>query len=342
MRLLRDYPLDEFNTLRLPARAHYYVHATSERQVAQASDWARDTGTPLLLLGGGSNLVLAGDFPGAVLHLDLQGVQVEPRGGQQRLRVAAGENWPRLVEHCLEQGWHGLENLSLIPGSAGAAPVQNIGAYGVELAQRVRCVHGWHRDLSKFQTLSGADCRFGYRDSIFKGVLRDRFIITAVELELERRFRPVLDYPALGEALAEVSEPSARQVADAVIALRRERLPDPAQLPNAGSFFKNPVLAEADYRRLCEREQTDAIPRFPVSGGVVKVPAAWLLERAGWKGVRRGAAGTHTRQALVLVNHGGATGAEVLALAQEIRADIRRRFGIELELEPRVYGRDRR
>lgn len=337
MRLYRDHSLDDLNTLRLPARAHYYVRAETRQQVIQASDFARRQGLPLLILGGGSNLVLTRDVPGLVLHIALRGVRSERRGAMQRLYVAAGEEWPDLVEYCLDMGWYGLENLSLIPGTAGAAPIQNIGAYGVELSERLRTVRGWHRDRREWQTLTVKQCRLGYRDSVFKGVLKDRFIITEIELELSRHFYPCLRYPVLRNALkGDVETLSARQVADAVMAIRRSKLPDPAELANAGSFFKNPVLTETQYRTLCERCPGTVIPFFPVEQGI-KVPAAWLLEQAGWKGRRLGAVSMHDRQPLVLVNHGGASGTEVLSLAAAIRSDILQRYAIRLDIEPRLY-----
>jgi len=339
VQLQRDVPLDELNTLRLPARARYYVRAERPETVAEACEFARRQGLPLWVLGGGSNVVLRGDLPGLVLHMALSGIQPRIEGQRLRLRVAAGESWPDLVEHCLAHHWYGLENLSLIPGTAGAAPIQNIGAYGVELARHLHSVEGWNRPQRRWQTLTAAECRLGYRDSLFKHALRDRFVITAIVLTLSRRFEPCLDYPVLAEQLAGADRPlTPRQVADAVIAIRSRRLPDPEKLANAGSFFKNPVLDSGQYQALCQRLGHESIPAFAQKNGI-KVPAAWLLDQAGWKGRRLGPVGMHDRQPLVLVNHGGARGADVLALAEAVCRDIRRRFQVELEMEPRLLPR---
>ncbi len=338
MEILRDASLQACNTLALPGRAEYLCTANCLEELHEALAYAHQRRLAVTLLGGGSNVVVAADVPGLVLRLALRGVEAEAPTAENtiRVRAAAGENWHQLVSHCLAQGWHGLENLALIPGWVGAAPIQNIGAYGVELASRF--VELQAVDLASGETLvlNGADCRFGYRDSIFKGELKGRVAITAVTLALHPRPDVCLDYPELRAALSQVDAPGPRQVYEAVCALRRAKLPDPAQRPNAGSFFKNPVIA-ADRAAVLRRHYPD-LPGYPLPGGVEKIPAAWLIDRAGWKGRRLGPVGVHDRQALVLVHFGAGTGRDLLALASAIAEDVRLRFAIDLELEPVVLG----
>lgn len=335
MNPLEHIDLQALNTLALPARARYFARIDDGAQLAGAVAWAQARHLPLLVLGGGSNLILNGDWPGLVLHIGLRGRRAEPVAGGVLLHVAAGENWHELVQWSLAQGWYGLENLTLIPGTAGAAPIQNIGAYGVELADRLHSVRGWSIEEGRECELAAASCGLGYRDSIFKNALRDRFITTEITLKLSDNFLPVLDYPALKEALAGTARPTALEVERAVRELRQSRLPDPARLPNAGSFFKNPVIDADRFGRL--RAAYPQIPHFDAAGGV-KIPAAWLVDQCGWKGRRSGAVGVHAQQALVLIHHGGGSGAELLALARAIQDDVLARFGIALELEPTVYG----
>lgn len=336
------------NTLALPARARYFLRATTATELAGAIAWARARQLPLLVLGGGSNVVLRGDWPGLVLQIGVEGRYIETDTGNPdsvRVTVGAGENWHVLVQWSLQQQLYGLENLTLIPGTVGAAPIQNIGAYGVELQSRLECVRGFElpaADSAPFDAnaklieLSAVQCRLGYRDSIFKHQLRGRFVIVEVVLRLARTFAPVLDYPPLNTLHA----PDAALVERTVRELRQSKLPDPAVLPNVGSFFKNPVVDSAHFAALAK--QYADIPSYPAPSGV-KLPAAWLVDRCGWKGRRHGSVGVHDRQALVLVNHAGAAAdraaaGELLALAAAIQADVLRVFGVQLELEPTIYG----
>lgn len=333
--------LQPFNTLALPSRARWFAEVRSVEELAAAAAWATTHDVPLLLLGGGSNVVLAGDWPGLAVRMASAGKRVVADEGETVLiEVAAGENWHALVQWTLAQGFEGLENLTLIPGTVGAAPVQNIGAYGVELASCLVSVRGWSLVAGREEELPAAACELAYRDSIFKHALRDRFVITSITLRLSRHGRRVTDYPALREALLklgiEPSRASAVDVERAVRQVRQSKLPDPDQLPNAGSFFKNPLIPHAQYQAL--RRQWPALPSYAAGPGQIKVPAGWLVEQAGWKGKRRGAVGVHAEQALVLVHFGGGTGADVLALAAAIQADVQARFGIALEIEPRLYG----
>ncbi|WP_461481539.1 UDP-N-acetylmuramate dehydrogenase [Porticoccus sp.] len=329
--------LQSFNTLALPARAEYLCRAETDEQLTEALCWARDRGLRVTVLGGGSNVVLADDIPGLVIAMAIPGIALGDREGEQlAVRVGAGENWHQLVLHSLARGWYGLENLSLIPGLAGAAPIQNIGAYGVELSERFLSLDAIHIRSGERLTMSAGECRFGYRDSYFKNAGRDQFVITAVTLALSVRPQLRLNYPALQQALAQrdPAELTPALVSEVVCDIRRSKLPDPAVIPNAGSFFKNPVISAAKAADL--QAHFPGLVSYPQADGAVKLAAGWLVEQAGWKGVTRNAVGVHQQQALVLVNRGG-SGAELLALADEIGQSVGDKFGVALELEPRVY-----
>lgn len=334
MDIAEHIDLTAFNTLALPARARYYARAENIADIHAAIAWAQQKNSPLLPLGGGSNMVLRDEFPGLVLHIALRGKTLAQCGDYVEVCVAAGENWHQLVQWTLQQGAYGLENLTLIPGTVGAAPIQNIGAYGVELSQFLHAVRGIKIDENREIELSVAQCELGYRDSIFKHALRDNFIITEIVLRLRTQFVPVIDYPALREQLPQNKLLDALQIEHAVRTLRQSKLPDPAQWPNAGSFFKNPVISAAQFAAL---QQTHSdIPHFAARDSV-KIPAAWLIDRCGWKGRRLGSVGVHSQQALVLIHYGGGDAAALLALAEQIQQEVARTFGINLEMEPGVY-----
>ena len=331
--ILRDVPLESHSTFRVPARAARYAELREAAALPELLARRDVRGMPLLPLGDGSNLLFTKDFDGLVLHVANTGVSVLKDGAGARVRVAAGENWDGFVRWSLEQGFCGLENLTLIPGTVGAAPIQNLGAYGVEVREFIASVEAWDRTRNEFVQLDNQACGFGYRDSVFK---RDpqRFIITAVDFDLPRD-RPLrLAYAGLPEELEAmgVRDPGPSDVSLAVETLRRRKLPDPAIIGNAGSFFKNPVLS-------VERAQAlllayPKLPTYHSSEGKTKISAAWLIETCGFKGVRDGDAGVSDKHSLVLVNYGHATGAEVWALAGRIRDTVAARFGITLEPEP--------
>ncbi|MDX1734607.1 MAG: UDP-N-acetylmuramate dehydrogenase [Halioglobus sp.] len=334
-------PLQQLNTLRLPSTARAFTEAASARELLQALEWAAQRRLPVIPLGGGSNVVLAGDLEALVLQVALQGIQELGRDDDAvLLRVAAGQDWHDFVQWSLVSGFYGLENLALIPGNVGAAPIQNIGAYGVEVCTFLQAVHGVHIDSGDAFELGVRDCRFDYRDSIFKHDWQDGAIITAVDLRLPLRPEPVATYPTLANYLREggVEAPTAQQVFDAVVRIRSSRLPDPALTPNAGSFFKNPVLAADEAGALAAR--FDGLPCYPHGDDRAKVAAAWMIEHCGWKGRRQGPVGVHPEHALVLVNYDGGSGAQLLALARAIADDVRETFGVQLLIEPRVLGED--
>jgi UDP-N-acetylmuramate dehydrogenase len=328
-----DFPLASLNTFGIPARARRYLRVADAGQLAGALADPGLAALPRLLLGGGSNLLFTRDFDGLVLHMALAGrAIVGEDNGCTLVRAAAGENWHEFVQWTIGQGCGGLENLSLIPGTVGAAPIQNIGAYGAEIKDVFHALTVFDTGTGQQRVLRAADCRFGYRDSVFKHAAGAGLIVLDVTFALPRAWQPNLRYAELAQELAGIAAPGARQVADAVIAIRRRKLPDPAVIGNAGSFFKNPVVTGEQCARLLE-----AFPNLVhhrQSDGTEKLAAGWLIDQCGWKGRSLGAAGVYPKQALVLVNNGGATGADVVRLARAIQADVMERYGVMLEPEP--------
>ncbi len=328
-----DVDLGPLNTLALPGRAAHYLRVTGAGQLAAAGGDGRR-----FVLGGGSNLVLTGDFDGLVVHIAIPGRRLLREDADTfYVEAGAGENWHNFVQWTLAQGWPGLENLALIPGTVGAAPVQNIGAYGLELAERFHSLAAWDFEKRAFFEVDRAACRFAYRDSLFKqeGWHRDgRVAITSVVFRLPKVWQPNCAYADLAGELAarRVSVPTPRTIADAVIAVRRRKLPDPAVVPNAGSFFHNPVVAAGVAERL--QVAHPALPGYPQPDGQVKLAAGWLIEQAGWKGKNLGPVGMHEKQALVLVNRGGATVADVRRTMAAVQAAVREKFGVALTAEP--------
>jgi UDP-N-acetylmuramate dehydrogenase len=328
-----NFPLLRHNTFGIDASAQAYVQVDSIETLQAIKRETALAGLPRLVLGGGSNILLTGDFPGLVLQMCSRGIAVVAEDEDAvYVRAAAGEAWHQLVEWTLMQGFGGLENLSLIPGSVGAAPIQNIGAYGAELKDCFHSLTAFDFNSGQAFTLNKAECQFGYRDSIFKHSLRESAVILDVTLALPKRWQPNLAYAELAQALQDRAMPTAHDISDAVIAIRRRKLPDPAVIGNAGSFFKNPVIGKD--------QQTALLARFPQlvshaqANGSFKLAAGWLIDQCGWKGKSSGRAGVYPSQALVLVNLGGASGAEVQQLSAAIQADVLARFGVMLEPEP--------
>lgn len=333
--LSRNIDLAPLTTFGVPARAAYFVQVTHTADLLDVLQQPETAGLPRLLLGGGSNLLFTEDFPGLVIQIGLLGMYIERETDTHAwVSAAAGERWHQLVMWSLAQGLAGLENLALIPGSVGAAPVQNIGAYGVELKDVFDYLEAVELSSGEVHRLDLAACAFAYRDSIFKGAARDQYCITRVVLRLSKKAELKLGYGELQHALSAAGNPhpTAQAVADAVIAIRQNKLPDPAILGNAGSFFKNPVVPRAQAEALAQ--QYPALACYPVGADFCKLAAGWLIDAAGWKGHRQGDAGVYANQALVLVNHGGASGAEIQQLATAIARDIVQKFGVQLEVEP--------
>ncbi len=336
MPIREQVSLKAFNTFGIDARAQRLFELATLDELPQALAALRQA-PPALVLGGGSNLLFTGDPAGTVLRVALRGLRVVQADADEALvEAAAGEAWDPFVAWTLAQGLSGLENLALIPGSVGASPIQNIGAYGVEMAERFESLQAVSLADGRPHRFDAADCGFAYRDSTFKRAGRGAWLVLSVRFRLSTRWQPRLDYGDIRAELraAGVTAPTPVDVARAVSAIRRRRLPDPARLGNAGSFFKNPLVPAALAARLKESEPD--LPLYPLAAadGAVKLSAAWLIERCGWKGHRDGDAGVSDAHALVLVNHGSASGAQVLALAQRIQDSVQQRFGVRLEPEP--------
>lgn len=336
-RLKEGVSLKALNTMGLQTSARYFleIHSAADVQEWLKSEWY--PGTPFIILGGGSNvLFLEESFEGIILKNCIKGIEVMQEDDSDiLLKAGGGENWHKLVQHCVSHGWGGIENLSLIPGSVGAAPIQNIGAYGVELEEVFEQLEAVMLESGELRSFSREECGFGYRDSIFKKELKGKVFITSVTLRLKKN--PVLNtsYRALQEKMDEkgIKEPGIKDISDAVIEIRSSKLPDPDEIGNTGSFFKNPVISRDKFQQL--QSEYPAIPNYP-AGDKVKVPAAWLIDQCGWKGRRFGDAGVHRKQALVLVNYGNAEGKEIWELAGKIRQSVNDAFGIMLHPEVNI------
>jgi len=338
MTIIPDYCLQHLNTLAIAAKAKFFVEVHDNDELSAALKFAREGQLPLLVLGGGSNIVLADDFPGLAIMVKHAGIElVDEDEDFVYLQVGAGENWHNLVCYCLGFHYWGLENLSLIPGNVGAAPIQNIGAYGVELKDvfsELRAMEIQSRVVVNFEKDA---CEFAYRDSIFKNRFRDRYIITHVTLKLHKSPHNMIDYPALKQALATIPEAdlTPQNISDAVCEIRSAKLPKPEDIPNAGSFFKNPIVSNEDFENL--RQRYPAVVAYAAGAGHTKLAAAWLIEHAGLKGAQRGGASVHNQQALVLTNTQQGSGLDVLALAKHVQERVLEEYAVSLEMEPRVY-----
>lgn len=336
MELHEHVSLKALNTFHIAATTRYFVNATTLRDLKEAVAFAQAKKLPFLLVGQGSNLLFRDNYPGLIIEMNLRERSlIERRGEDVLIKAACGEVWHDFVRYCLDNDWYGLENLSLIPGTVGAAPVQNIGAYGVEISQRLHSLQALAIESGELHEFSNEDCEFSYRNSIFKQGLRDRFIITSVTFLLSTRPTVDIEYRALKDELASVKPEkiTPRLVSDTVCRIRRSKLPDPGKLGNAGSFFWNPQVSRQTLSTL--QEKWPDIVAWP-EGELMKIPAAWLIEKAGWKGYREGDVGVHQDHALVLVNHGQASGEQLYQLAMKIRDSVLDLSGIELQPEVRI------
>lgn len=335
MQILHDQPLASLNTFRIAAHARHYLEVTGAEQLAAVRADPTLASLPRLVLGGGSNLLFTQDVDGLVLRMAGKGREVlGEQDGKILVKAQAGENWHDFVRFTLEQGLGGLENLSLIPGTVGAAPIQNVGAYGIETKDVFHSLSAFDMASGQLLTLDAAACRFGYRDSIFKHDDGRDLVVLDVTFALPVAWQPNLRYAELANAVQEagLTTPTPNEIGLLVEAIRRRKLPDPAEIGNAGSFFKNPVVSAAECARLLEHYPNLVHHLQP--DGTEKLAAGWLIDQCGWKGRHLGAAGVYPKQALVLVNLGGATGLEVVNLAQAIQADVAARYGVALEPEP--------
>ena len=330
------FQLKEHNTFGISAFAKAYIPAATMQQLKEAVSYYHDE--ELFVLGGGSNMLLINDIERPIVHVLLKGIDIQEQNqGKVKLKVMAGENWHGLVMYCIQNNLAGIENLALIPGNAGTSPIQNIGAYGVELKDTFHSCDVLEIATGQEETLTKEDCKFGYRDSIFKNAALGKYIITSITLELtdlnsNDDYELKTNYGAIQEEMDQLpGENSISKVAQAVINIRTNKLPDPKVIGNSGSFFKNPIISRASYDDLVRMHPQ--MPFYEVSDDQVKVPAGWLIDKSGFKGKRYGDAGVHDRQALVLVNHGKATGKEILEVAKKIQEAVHIRFGISIETE---------
>ena len=335
MKVLERPSLKALNSFGVEASAGLLLTIETEEDLLSlpAFDPGRD-----FVLGGGSNVLFASDVPGTVFLNRILGKEIiSEHDDSVQVEAGAGEDWHQLVRWSLHQGLSGLENLSLIPGLAGASPIQNIGAYGVELSSVLEHVTAWDWQQSAWITLDRDGCLFTYRDSLFKSLEPDRYFITSIRLRLSRLFKPHLDYAGLrGELLSMgVDQATPEKVSDAVIRIRQKQLPDPAVTGNAGSFFKNPVVSMDEAELL--RDRFPALPAWPAGADRAKLSAAWMIDQCGWKGARENDAAVSSRHALVIINHGGASGQQILALSNKIARSVLGEFGIQLEPEPKIY-----
>jgi len=337
MKRTRNASLKHLNSFSVEARAGQLLELECEQDLQTFTSEHQFEPNVDLVLGGGSNVLFAGDVPGSVILNRVTGRKIITDSDNEVLiEACGGENWHQLVLWSLEQGLSGIENLSLIPGLAGAAPIQNIGAYGVELADVLESIHAIELNTGQVHEFKHADCQFGYRNSRFKTIDAGRFLIFRIRLRLQRSFSAKLNYAGLGDELQamNIATPTARQVSDAVIRIRQRKLPDPTIIGNAGSFFKNPVVDRATADLLAV--DFIGLPLYPVNGDKVKLSAAWMIDHCEWKGHREGDAGVSDQHALVLVNYGNASGRHILELANAINDSVQRRFGVELQPEPLI------
>jgi UDP-N-acetylmuramate dehydrogenase len=320
-------------TFGLDVIARHFCEITTDDELQEALAFSKPTAEKVVVLGGGSNIVFTRNLEALVIKPAYRGIDISG----ETVSIGAGENWHKMVRYCLEQGLSGIENLSLIPGTCGAAPVQNIGAYGQELAEVFVALHAVNRTTGEKLTMSKQDCQFGYRDSVFKNELKDQLIITGITLKLARVFKPVISYQGISSRLdvKGISSPNATDVSDVVVALRKKKLPDPTEQGNVGSFFKNPIISSGQLSGL--RVNWPEIPSNKVSDGLYKIHAAWLIEQAGMKGVVVGGAMVSDQHSLVLVNLGNASSTDVLTLRDQIQSRVQDEFNILLEVEPTFY-----
>ncbi|MFP9112723.1 UDP-N-acetylmuramate dehydrogenase [Flavobacterium sp. RHBU_3] len=336
MEILKNYPLKDLNTFGIAANAKEFVSVTTIEELAIVLK--ENEGKKLFVLGGGSNMLLTQDIDALVIHVNLKGIEVVSQDDNTaNVTAMAGENWHSFVQYCIAQNYGGIENLSLIPGNVGTTPIQNIGAYGVEIKDTMVSCLAMEISTQTLRTFTNAECEFGYRESIFKGALKGKYIIVSVTFGLSKTNHKI--HTAYGDIVAEltknnITSPTIKDVSNAIIAIRSSKLPDPKELGNSGSFFKNPVISKTQFDALYKKHPT--MPHYVVSDTEIKVPAGWLIEQSGFKGSRFGDAGVHARQALVLVNYGNATGQELLNLSEKIQQTVFENYGIAIEAEVNV------
>lgn len=337
MEILQNVSLKEYNTFGIDVKAAYFVEVVSLEDLKKLM-YEDEFKLPRLVLGGGSNVLFTKNFEGLVIKLSLVGKELLEEDNEViRIKLGAGEIWHDVVLHCINNGWSGIENMSLIPGTVGAAPMQNIGAYGVEIKDVFESLEAIEIATGNMQVFNSEACDFGYRWSVFKGELKDRYIITSVTLKLSKTPFFKTEYGDIKNTLDKmgVKELSVKAISDAVISIRQQKLPDPKEIGNAGSFFKNPEISTSQFKEL--QAKFENIVGYPTTPGIVKVPAGWLIDQAGWKGKTEGSIGVHKNQALVLVNYGEGKGVQIFDLAMKVKASVKEMFGIEINPEVNIY-----
>ena len=348
MKDIQNYSLKERNTFGIDAKCRRFIEFEDDDEAVEVAKILRESAIPYIIIGGGSNLLLTKDFDGIVVRSGIKGHYFEEPGDRSlesedrsqesvaRMTCGSGEVWDDMVATSIKAGYYGMENLSLIPGDVGASAVQNIGAYGVEAKDLIVSVEAVEIATGQVVTISGKDCGYGYRQSKFKQEWKNRYLITHVTYQLSTSFQPHLDYGNIRQELEKkgITEPTAQQVRDIIIDIRNAKLPDPKVMGNAGSFFMNPIVPKDKYETLAAQYPT--MPHYEVDGSYEKIPAGWMIEQCGWKGKSLGRAGVHDKQALVLVNRGGATGAEIVALCDAIRKDVKTKFDIDIHPEVNI------
>jgi UDP-N-acetylmuramate dehydrogenase len=336
MQIHEGFSLLPYNTFRINVKARYFSTFLNIDELSElTTQFSQLTN---LVLGGGSNILFTKDYDGAILKNEIKGIELQHEDADHvYVKVGAGENWHQFVLHCIHHNWAGVENLSLIPGNIGASPIQNIGAYGVELDDVFWSLEAFHLSEKKIHTFTATDCEFGYRDSVFKNRYKNEFAILSVTFQLKKKPIYHIGYGAITEELEKmgVKDLSIKAVSQAVINIRSSKLPDPQKIANAGSFFKNPEVATEKYEAL--KLQFPNIVAYPLAKGSVKLAAGWMIEQCGWKGYRKGDAGCHAKQALVLVNYGNATGKEIYDLSEEILQSVKNKFDVFLEREVNIF-----
>lgn len=332
MRDLKDYSLKEHNTFGIDAKCSRFLEFENDQEAVEIARILRETATPYIIIGGGSNLLLTRDYEGIVVHSACKGIE---RKGTH-LICGSGEIWDDVVAESIRQQLYGAENLSLIPGDVGASAVQNIGAYGAEVKDLIRKIQAVEISTGNIRVFDLAECEYGYRQSRFKTDWKNRFLIVRVDYEFSPTFKPLLDYGNIRAELERkgIEEPTAQQLRDTIIEIRNAKLPDPKVMGNAGSFFMNPIVSREKYQTLAA--EFEGMPHYETDAGHVKIPAGWMIEQCGWKGKSLGRAGVHDKQALVLVNRGGATGSEIVTLCETIRQDVKAKFDIDIYPEVNI------
>jgi UDP-N-acetylmuramate dehydrogenase len=333
MKIEQDFSLKRFNTFSIDVKSKYYASLKTNEEIAELFNSKVFNENPYFILGGGSNILFKDDYEGLIIQIEQNGlIKIDDFDNKFLIEVSAGHNWHEFVAYCLKNNLYGLENLALIPGKVGAAPVQNIGAYGIEQKDYFYSLKGFDLQNKTFTELNKDDCKFGYRDSIFKHELKDRFIITSVKYKLDKSFRPNLSYKELDDEIKKSDNPTNPQsIFETVIKLRQSKLPDPKILGNAGSFFKNPIISEKSFEEL--KSKYSNIKGFEIQSGDYKLSAAWMIESNGWKGKRLGDAGVYEKHALILINYGNAKASDILELSDKISQSVYDKFNVILEKE---------